>query len=161
MIKGKWILGSEDITDAIAVRNAVFNEELQLSADFSAQDALSMHAVIYDDDTPAASARLLFHGDELVIDALCVKKEHRGRLIGDLLIRLTILKALDFTDTVYAHTLAEAQPFFEKYGFAEAGEAAVISGVNAPLMRATQQQITAACVFESCKGCSGCKGGNA
>ncbi len=125
MIKNKWLLGNADITEALALRREVFSEEQGFDAklDHDEADDLAMHLIIYDGKTPVATGRVYHDGKTFRVGRCCVKKSARGQGVGDLLIKLLLLKVFEFGPSVVKISAQEhAVGFYEKYGFYVDGE---------------------------------------
>lgn len=160
MIKGKFLLGSEDISIPLSIRKEVFEEELGLAGMGGDQnDAAAFHGLLFDDDVPVAASRIFFNGEDFELDCICVKKEYRGQLIGDLMARVTILKASDFAETMVLHSFLDTADFFKKYGFKETDKRDTIGGYPAVWMTLHQSDIKLAGTCGGCKDCHGCKQG--
>ena len=157
MIKGNWIIGGENLKDAIGIRDAVFSEEMGLSG-FSEDenDAYAMHCVLHDDDAPAAYSRIYFDGDRFRLDDICVKREFRGMQIGDMLARVTILRALEYTDKLTIHCFESSAGFFERFGFMPNGQRDFIGKYPAVWLYAQGDGLKLAGKCAECHGCGGC-----
>ena len=122
MIYGKWFPPGADISEAQAVRRAVFVEELGFSPDWAADglDALSHTAVLYDPERqPVATGRIYYWEDGFWIGSIAVVASQRGQGMGDLMVRMLLDKALQHCARhVRLRTRKEAVGFFEPYGFA-------------------------------------------
>ena len=80
---GSW---DELKNDAKLIREQVFIQEQQIAVEdeWDAEDAVSVHFVIYDQDQPIATARLLKNNS---VGRVAVLKSHRGTGIGKLLMQ--------------------------------------------------------------------------
>ena len=160
MIKGNWILGNEDASLPIAVREEVFSGELGL-AGFCAgdEDDYAVHCILYDDGVPAASSRIYFDGEKFLLDSICVKKEHRGRQIGDLLARLTIMRASEYAERMFIHCFADTAGFFTRYGFKPTGEKDNIGKYPALWLCGSRGELRLSGKCGDCRDCRGCEYG--
>ncbi|GEA59804.1 GNAT family N-acetyltransferase [Vibrio comitans] len=104
------------------VRNTVFTAEqgIDTNLDFDGQDEQSVHALVYDNDEPVATGRMLGDGH---IGRIAVLISQRGKGLGT-----TIMKALvnearrrNFA-RVYLGAQVHALDFYEKLGFESIGE---------------------------------------
>lgn len=113
MIQGKWFSANSDISEALSIRNAVFNRGKD------ALDDLSQQAVTYNaDGTPVGTARLWWQDGAFVIGDICVLPEMRCKGYGDLLVRLCLFKALTHNATRINLTAPKnMETWFAKYGF--------------------------------------------
>ena len=78
--------------DAKLIREQVFIQEQQIAVEdeWDAEDAVSLHFVVYDQDQPIATARLLQNNS---VGRVAVLKSHRGLGIGKLLMQQIIQQA--------------------------------------------------------------------
>ena len=86
---GRW---DELQNDAKLIREQVFIQEQQIAVadEWDAEDAVSVHFVVYDQDQPIATARLLKNNS---VGRVAVLKSHRGLGIGKLLMHQIIQQA--------------------------------------------------------------------
>ena len=86
---GSW---DELQNDAKLIREQVFIQEQQIAVadEWDAEDAVSVHFVVYDQDQPIATARLLKNNS---VGRVAVLKSHRGVGIGKLLMQQIIQQA--------------------------------------------------------------------
>jgi len=108
--------------DAKLIRSMVFIEEQHISEadEWDEQDAISLHFVVYAQDQPIATARLLENNS---IGRVAVLQQYRGEGIGKLLMQQIIQVAkqqnrafLQLSAQVYAIR------FYENLGFQVQGE---------------------------------------
>ena len=148
MITNQWFCGLAD--DARMIREKVFVEEQGFppEEEFDVFDGQAMHVVIYDGERPVGTGRVYHDGKTFRIGRLCVLKEERGQGIGDLMLRVLLVKAFEF-DPSQVRILAQvhAKEFYEGFGFEQDGEATEDSGVIHIPMRVTKETL----VFQS--GC--------
>ena len=117
MISTRWFQGRKNLDVVLAIRKDVSEEQNEdMLTDIF--DEFAFNAVLFDDDTPAGAARLLFKEGKYFIDRLCVKSKFKGLNYEDLLIRMLVRKAV----TIGAEkTFTEAQEthaeLFENIGF--------------------------------------------
>ena len=86
---GSW---DELQNDAKLIREQVFIQEQQIAVadEWDAEDAVSVHFVVYDQDQPIATARLLQNNS---VGRVAVLRSHRGVGIGKLLMERIIQQA--------------------------------------------------------------------
>ena len=121
MIQGKWFAPGADIADVLPVRNAVFG--------FAADplDAESWNTVVYQDGVPAATGRIWWKDGAFWLGDLCVLPEYRGRMLGDLVLRLLLFKAQSHAAREVRLRCPETVTgFFTRLGFAEASRDALV-----------------------------------
>ncbi|MGB8696713.1 MULTISPECIES: GNAT family N-acetyltransferase [Acinetobacter] len=86
---GSW---DELQDDAKLIREQVFIQEQQIAVEdeWDVEDAVSLHFVVYDQDQPIATARLLQNNS---VGRVAVLRSHRGVGIGKLLMERIIQQA--------------------------------------------------------------------
>lgn len=123
---GRW---DELQNDAKLIREQVFIQEQQIAVEdeWDAEDAVSLHFVVYDQDQPIATARLLQNNS---VGRVAVLKSHRGVGIGKLLMQQIIQQAkheqrefLKLSSQVYA------MQFYTGLGFKVEGEQYLDCGI--------------------------------
>lgn len=125
MIQGKILPGRGDISQCKAIRSEVFVEEQGFSAEaeFDQWDEPALHALIFDDGVPAATGRLYDEAGVFHAGRFAVRKEYRGRGLGDLMVRLLANKAFELgAQEVRLGAQEQAVPFYQKIGFQVCGE---------------------------------------
>mgnify|MGYP000858034620 CR=1 FL=1 len=91
MISTRWFQGKDKLSDVLSIRKEVL-ADTDILTDF--YDEFAFNAVIYEEDEPAGTARLLFKDGKYFIDMLYVKKQFKGLNYEDLLVRLSVRKAV-------------------------------------------------------------------
>ena len=150
MITNQWICGSGDLTDVMAVRENVFVSEQGFAPEdeFDLFDEQAMHVVIYDDGCPIGTGRLYHDGKTFRIGRICVAKEERGQGVGDLLMRLLLMKAFEYKPSrVLIDAQERVRGFYENFGFTVNGDAREEAGIRHVPMCVTKETL----VFKS--GC--------
>lgn len=123
MITNEWITGGSDLSVPLALRDKTFTQEQQAQdADPDVYDQQALHLVLFDDGRPVATGRIYHDGRSFRIGRCCVEKDSRGQGIGDLLVKLLLLKVFEYNPTqVRIHAQTQAAPFYERYGFVVEG----------------------------------------
>lgn len=152
----------DDIQDILALRRAVFEEELgeEGGAEPEPEDQMAVYALACDEDgVPAGTGRLCIDADDrFLLGRICVLKSRRGLGLGDLIVRMLLDRALTLNaPAVYVRALLPAVPFYARYGFAPTGETTGAGAFTRRLMRASADQIDieGSCHKMACKGCAG------
>ena len=91
LISTRWFQGKDKLSDVLSIRKEVL-ADTDILTDF--YDEFAFNAVIYEEDEPAGTARLLFKDGKYFIDMLYVKKQFKGLNYEDLLVRLSVRKAV-------------------------------------------------------------------
>ncbi len=144
MITNQWFCGIEHAPEARAVRNAVFVEEQGFAPDdeFDVFDEQAMHVVIYDGDEAVGTGRVYYDGKTFRVGRICVLKEARGQGIGDLLMRLLLVKAFAFAPSqVRLDAQVRVKGFYENFGFAVDGGQTEEAGVPHVPMCVTKETL--------------------
>ncbi len=104
------------------VRNTVFTAEqgIDTNLDFDGQDEQAVHALVYDNDEPVATGRMLEDGH---IGRIAVLISHRGKGLGTAIMKALVNEARrrNFA-RVYLGAQVHALDFYEKLGFESIGE---------------------------------------
>ncbi|MGS0707364.1 GNAT family N-acetyltransferase [Acinetobacter sp. ANC 3781] len=116
--------GSWDVLqhDAKLIREQVFIQEQQIAVEdeWDAEDAVSVHFVIYDQEQPIATARLLQNNS---VGRVAVLKSHRGVGIGKVLMLQIIQQAkLEQRKFLKLSSQVHAIQFYASLGFNVEGE---------------------------------------
>lgn len=108
--------------DAKLIRSMVFIEEQNISEadEWDEQDAISLHFVVYAQDQPIATARLLENNS---IGRVAVLQQYRGEGIGKLLMQ-HIIQVAKQQNRAFLQLSAQvyAKRFYENLGFQVQGE---------------------------------------
>ena len=121
--------------DASPIRFTVFCEEqgVPREIELDEEDAVSIHALAYEDGKPVATGRLLRDGH---IGRMAVLKEWRGRGIGALMLTRLIERAKARGDReVVLSAQIHAAAFYAAHGFVAHGEEYMEAGIRHQEMR--------------------------
>ncbi|MFD1438790.1 GNAT family N-acetyltransferase [Acinetobacter terrae] len=116
---GRW---DELQNDAKLIREQVFIHEQQIPVEdeWDAEDAVSVHFVVYDQDQPIATARLLQNNS---VGRVAVLKSYRGVGIGKLLMQQIIQQAKhEQREFLKLSSQVHAIQFYASLGFNVEGE---------------------------------------
>ncbi|CAN5356585.1 GNAT family N-acetyltransferase [soil metagenome] len=114
---------------ANAIRFTVFVDEQKVPASIENDefDALSIHAVAYEDDRPCGTGRLLPDGH---IGRMAVLAAWRGQGIGGRILTALIGAARARGDSaVVLNSQVQAMPFYEDFGFVAEGDEYLEAGI--------------------------------
>ena len=123
---GRW---DELQNDAKLIREQVFIQEQQIAVEdeWDAEDAVSVHFVVYDQDQPIATARLLKNNS---VGRVAVLKSHRGLGIGKLLMQQIIQQAKhEQREFLKLSSQVHAIQFYAGLGFNVEGEQYLDCGI--------------------------------
>lgn len=123
MVHGKIITEKSKIKEVHEILGEVFVKELQYKEEDIVKYLLKQthYVLLYEgisDDCPVACGCLFLNESIANISLIAVKKKFRGKMYGDLAIRMLIDKAitLDFTN-IYTNIPINLMSMFEKIGF--------------------------------------------
>lgn len=125
MVKGVYLNGEDDLSDAFDIRRKVFIEEQKVAEELEmdGMDAYAIHAVAYAEGKAVATGRIIYDGDTYKIGRVAVLKEERGKQYGDFIVRMLADRAfLHGAKEVLLGSQLHAVGFYEKIGFEPYGE---------------------------------------
>ena len=124
MITNEWIPGTKNPVTAYEIRRKVFVEEqgCDTQRERDSFDSQAVHLVVYVEGRAAGAGRIYYDGAHFRIGRLCVLPEFRGQGIGDLALRLLLLKAFSFAGEVQISAQKYLESFYGKFGFQKFGE---------------------------------------
>ena len=98
-------------------------------------DAVSVHALVFDEGKPVATGRLLPDGH---IGRMAVLKDWRNRGLGGLMLQRLIEKARERGDKqIVLSAQVHAVPFYRAHGFVPQGSEYMEAGIRHQAMRRT------------------------
>lgn len=124
MIFTKWYNENDDILDAHMIRAKVFiyEQNVPQEVEMDDRDTDALHVVVYNDEKPIATGRLIINEQQCLIGRIAVVKEERKKGFGDLVVKMLLRKAEDKgVKQVNVHAQVSAAGFYTKLGFAEVG----------------------------------------
>lgn len=121
MIKPVFTLGPSE--DAKAIRTEVFMEEQGFQNEFDELDPASISLVLYRDDYPIATGRLVkIDPATYQIGRIAVRKEFRHKQVGSYLMVFLCEKARTMgAKTAIVHAQLDKRAFYNRIGFYEYG----------------------------------------
>lgn len=162
MIRGVYLTSKDDLTDVIALRRAVFVDEqgYSLTSEPDRYDEMAMYALVYDDiGAPIATGRLYVEDDRLAIGRVCVKKEWRGKSVGDFAMRMLLYRAREMNaGSITLSAQVRCVAFYQRYGFEPYGEIVYDEGRPHRMMRVSGDKINLEGSCGGHKTCDGCGG---
>lgn len=113
MVQGKWYAPGRDLSEGILpVRSAVFGRG------GDALDERSWNVLVFQDGVPAAAGRIWWEDGAFRLGEVGVIPSHRGRRLGDLVLRLLLFKAQDHAAReVRLRCPRDTAGFFARLGF--------------------------------------------
>jgi predicted GNAT family N-acyltransferase len=131
----KLLSWEEARVHASPVRFTVFCEEqgVPREIELDEYDAVSVHAVVFEDETPIATGRLLPDGH---IGRMAVLKDWRNRGVGGLMLQKLLERAKARGDREVALSAqVHAVAFYRAHGFVEEGAEYLEAGIRHQAMR--------------------------
>lgn len=145
MIRGRFMSSNDDCQQIFALRRRVFGDELGYSQACirDEYDVMAYYALVFDEEgSPAGTGRLTLIDDRFVIGKLCVIREMRGQGLGDLVMRMLLVRVQEMgAPSVFIRARIEALDFYRRYGFAPTGELEDVEGQPHEWMRALADEI--------------------
>jgi predicted GNAT family N-acyltransferase len=90
------------------------------SLEFDGLDSAAIHSIVFDGDTEVGTGRMLPDGH---IGRVAVKKQHRGKGIGKMIMQILMDEALNMKlPEVWLSSQYHAKGFYEKLDFIEIGD---------------------------------------
>lgn len=133
MLTNKLLKGTDDLTDALSIRKKVFIDEqgIPKSIERDIYDKSSEHIVVYENNQPIGTGRLVFKEGEYSIGRVAVLQEHRAKKIGSLVVDELKDKAISHGATeVHVHAQKEVEGFYKKLGFEAYGNVYYEAGIK-------------------------------
>lgn len=128
MIQGKLLSFYDNLEQVNIIRKQVLVEELKIPEQivFDENDKNAIFVLVYEEsnkkngviNNPVATGRIIYDGDNCIIDNIAVLKEYRQKKYGDFTVRMLINKA--FTSgisEITVNTFPELLEFYSKIGF--------------------------------------------
>jgi len=110
---------------AYSIRKVVFVNEQGVTYDteFDPFDPEATHIVLFDNEKPIATGRLIFKNSEWQIGRVAVLSEYRGQGLGARVMK----ELLEYAEAqgikkIHVHSQCHAQKFYEKLGFEAYGD---------------------------------------
>jgi predicted GNAT family N-acyltransferase len=126
LIKTKWVAkDDEDFTYVRNIRNEVFIKEQNVpkELEWDEFDSIAFHILVFENDIPVATGRLIYDQEKYIPGRIAVLKEHRGKGLGTLVVDMLLQKAFELgAKKVYIHAQIQAKAFYEKIGFIAYGD---------------------------------------
>lgn len=126
MIRTVWYESGEDYTPSRQIRETVFVKEqgYTLAEEFDNYDKACPHLVLFADELPVATGRLILLPDGTAkLGRIAVLKSYRGQHLGAKIVESLLEKAKSLGATrAYVSAQCYAIPFYNKFGFREYGE---------------------------------------
>ena len=119
---------AELINAADELRRIVFIDEQDVPEEeiFDGLNFQAIHTVIFDSNTPIATARALDNGDSWRIGLVAVEKSKRGKQLGEKVMQATLEYIISKDGRkVILTAQQEVRGFYEKLGFVQCGEAEI------------------------------------
>lgn len=133
------LAGDDDLSDAFDVRQDVFVDEQNVSADeeWDGRDEDAAHVVAYENDYPVGTARLRTPDDDVAkIERVAVRKPYREDGIGRLLMDALEADARERgCSQILLHAQTAVETFYEKRGYERTSDVFDEAGIPHVKMR--------------------------
>ncbi|MBN2759094.1 MAG: GNAT family N-acetyltransferase [Rhodobacteraceae bacterium] len=124
---------TDDLATCHALRRVVFIEEQNVdeALEVDGQDAAALHVLARLDGLPVGCARILIMGDTAKIGRVCVLRDHRGKGIGQALMRkaVEILAQNPEVRRAKLGSQVHAMAFYAGLGFQPMGDVYMEAGI--------------------------------
>lgn len=126
-MKAVWYEAGEAFEESKAIRLAVFVEEQGYTEEeeFDDVDLSVPHLVLFDEDKPVATGRLILQEDGTAkLGRIAVLKSYRGQHLGAKVVEELLARAKESgAKRAYVSAQEYAVPFYNRFGFKEYGKA--------------------------------------
>ncbi|MBI9039255.1 MAG: GNAT family N-acetyltransferase [Bacteroidales bacterium] len=104
---------------AFAIRNEVFviEQVVDQHLEFDEFEDESQHYLVYSDNEPIATARWRKTTKGIKLERFAIRKSHRKKNIGTLLLKFILEKTIPLNKTIYLHSQAAVAGVYQKNGF--------------------------------------------
>lgn len=130
-IMGEFIT-SDQLAIALAIRKSVFIDEQGIDecVERDGNDQYSKHFVVYEDDIPVGTGRLLYKNGLYKIGRIAVLPDKRKFGYGDFIVRSLVDKGFfDGADKIYVGSQESVKKFYEAIGFVQCSEVYIEAGI--------------------------------
>ncbi len=125
-IEGKYINGTDDLSEVKKVRQMVFQKtdyETSHLYDMDISlicDEMAVHALAWIEGKIVGCGTLFYDGETYLIDRIAVPEEERRKKYGDFIVRMLLDRAFrNHALCIVAYVPEEILPFFQTIGFQE------------------------------------------
>ncbi len=129
----KWLTNTDDITDALKIRKEVFIKEQNVphEIEFDGSDSYALSVVVYDEEKPVATGRIILRDENYTLGRICVLSEYRNKKYGSVVVNELIKKCKDIgASSIHIHAQTQVIPFYEKLGFTCYGDEYKEAGIK-------------------------------
>ena len=147
MLRGEYI-PIDQLDLALQVRRSVFEEEQGLAASYNEDglDNQAIHFVVFEDDEPVGTGRLLFKNGIYKIGRIAVLKDKRKYGYGDFIVRALLDRGFQGgADRIYVGARTSLQKFYSGIGFEACSEVYEEQGIHHVMMVITPFTIRSKC----------------
>ncbi|MBF90489.1 MAG: GNAT family N-acetyltransferase [Flavobacteriales bacterium] len=123
-----WSLRKIQVSDvdfllAQQIRTAVFVQEqgVDASDEYDAFEEVSQHYLVTADSKAVATARWRFTPNGIKLERFAVLPNHRGKGIGQYLLKKMIEEVQKYAKPIYLHAQIQVADFYQKLGFEKEG----------------------------------------
>lgn len=130
-IRVKKISSPEDLEQVFAIRRIVFVDEQHCPPELEWEfEDEAVHFLAECDDEPCGAARWRKTDKGYKLERFAVLKTHRGKRVGEELVRAVLRDLPPGANPVYLHAQVQALPFYEKLGFEKSGPEFTEAGIR-------------------------------
>ncbi|WKV12167.1 GNAT family N-acetyltransferase [Marivirga harenae] len=129
MITVKVVEDKEELKQIFSIREEVFVKEQKVAREeeYDEFEEISTHFIATDEDgKPCGTARWRFTENGMKLERFAVLKSHRGRGVGQALVKAVIDNIKESPDSIgkkmYMHAQLPAVSLYSRFGFEKVGE---------------------------------------
>lgn len=129
----KWVDNSNDLLDPFWVRQEVFIKEQGVPSDIEMDelDKVAEHVVVYCEDRPIGTGRIVLVNGEFLLGRIAVLKEYRNKKVGKLVVEELLKNAEQKgAKEVHIHSQIRVKGFYESIGFVAYGNTYFEAGIE-------------------------------
>lgn len=121
------------LKDSLIVREKVFIEEQGVAPEIEKDeyDKSAYFAMIYHEQHPIATGRIIKKNNEVLIGRVAVLKEYRGQQHGERIMKMLHFEGFNRgAEEINIHAQLHAEKFYEKFGYVRNSEVYLEAGIE-------------------------------
>lgn len=148
MVVAEIVSGSKGLEIQYEIRKKVFVEEqsVEIKLERDEYDFKSDHVLVYEDNIPVGTGRLIIKDQVYLIGRIAVLKEYRGKKYGDLIVRKLVDHGFRHgAKRIEVHSQLQVLEFYKTIGFIAFGHIYLESGIQHQSMFITEELFRKPC----------------
>lgn len=142
MIVAEIVKGSKTLEIQYEIRKKVFIDEQHVDEQIERDhyDMISDHVIVYEDNIPVGTGRLILQDNKYLIGRIAVLKQYRGKRYGDLIVRKLVDHGFrQGALRIEVHSQVQVVPFYKNIGFKEFGDEFIEANIKHISMYITEE----------------------